>query len=182
MSWNSVSSDAAPLFSSFRSRAPIRALWVIMGAALIVGCANRADSLSPDSTNVYGVTPPVMVIMSPSHPTTIEVDVNDKLSQNLRWNIETQTLSAHVTYSLVDGGGDSELDPSNYKTFELPFPTVSIDQKNNLFAISSQNKRVRLGHLESGIFGPKVVLNPNVRLIAHRNNGKLSAKLIVSPM
>ena len=121
-----------------------------------------------------------MVIMSPSHPGTLLVDVNDKLSQDLRWNDETQTLSADVAYSLVDGGGDDEIDPANYKTFELPFPAVGIDRENRLFALTCQKERIFLGHLERGILGTRVMLDPNVRLIAHRHNGHLSAQLIVS--
>jgi hypothetical protein len=118
--------------------------------------------------------------MSPRHPRTFDVSGNDKLAQDLRWNQEAQTLSVYVTYSMVSGGGDDELDPSNYKVLELPFSGVHLDEKSNLFVLNSQNERVILGRLESGIFGAKVVLNNNVQLSAHRHNGELSAKLIVS--
>jgi hypothetical protein len=98
----------------------------------------------------------------------------------LRWDAETQTLSAFVTYSLVSGGGDEEIDPANHRVLQLPFPGVKLDKDSNLFVLDSQNRRLLIGHLDSGIFGTKVVLNDNVRLSAHRRDRELSGKLIVS--
>jgi hypothetical protein len=106
------------------------------------------------------------------------VGANDKLGQDLSWDRETQTLTAHVTYSLISGGGYDNVDPSDCETFDLPFPSVSVDRKNNLY-ILSKNEKIMLGHLKNGIFGPNVVLNDNVQLVAHRYSGKLLAKLVV---
>lgn len=147
---------------------------------LLIALSGQACWSYPTNPISSGGTPGMMVIMSPRHPATFYFSSTDKLSQELRWDKDTRTLFAYVTYSLVSGGGEDEQDPSNYKTFELPFPTVILDQKNNLVALGDQYKSVHLGHLESGIFGPKVVLNNNVRLSAHRKNGSLSAKLIVT--
>jgi hypothetical protein len=85
-----------------------------------------------------------------------------------------------VTYSLVSGGGDADLDPANYRVLQLPFPGIKLDKDGNLFVVDSQKRRLPIGHLESGIFGGKVVLNDNVRLSAHRRDRVLSGKLIVS--
>jgi hypothetical protein len=117
--------------------------------------------------------------MSPKHPATFAVGANDKLSQNLEWDNDTQTLFAKVTYSEVSGGGEDEMDPANYKTYALPFPTVKLDQNNNLVAINDTHDQHVVGHLEGGPFGTNVVLRRNVQLIAHRRDGKLSARLIV---
>jgi hypothetical protein len=97
----------------------------------------------------------------------------------LRWDAETQTLSAFVAYSLVSGGGDAELDPANYRVFQLPFPGIKLDKDGHLFVLDSQNRKLSIGHLDSGIFGSNVVLNGNVRLSAHRRDQELSGKLIV---
>ena len=85
-----------------------------------------------------------------------------------------------MTYSLVSGGGDAELDPANYRVIELPFPGIKLDKDRNFFAVDSRNRKVLIGHLSDGIFGTKVVLNDNVRLSAHRIDKMLSGKLIVS--
>ena len=124
---------------------------------------------------------PVRVIVSPMHPRTFDVGANDKLSQTLDWNKETRTLSAKVTYSEVSGGGDDELDPANYKTFTLPFPTVALDGKNNLFIVGDKQRKLVLGHLKEGSIGIDVVLKDNARLVAHRHDGRLSAWLMIGP-
>lgn len=158
------------LFFRFRLICALSGIWAL---------TSFVGSFPIDASPSEG-TSATMVIFSPRHPASFYFSGNDKLSQELRWNKETQTLEACVTYSLVSGGGDDEDDPSNYKTFELPFPTVKLDQNNNLIAFGRQNRAVHLGHLEGGIFGPKVVLNDNVKFSAHRRNGSLSAKIIVS--
>jgi hypothetical protein len=151
-----------------------------MAAILFAGCANQNGYSETGATNVGAGKAPVLIITSPRHPRTFDVEANDKLSQELRWNPTTQSLSAVVTYSYVSGGGDDELDPANYRVLELPFPNVHVDEKSNLFALNDHKERVSLGHLESGIFGDKVVLNNNVRLSAHRHENELAAKLIIS--
>lgn len=144
----------------------------------ITGCASQR-SYSPLTGDSIGGTP-LLVITSPRHPRTFDITGNDKLSQDLRWDAETQTLSAFVAYSLVSGGGDEEIDPANYRVLQLPFPGVKLDKDSNLFVLDSQNRKLFIGHLESGIFGGKVVLNDNVRLSAHRHDRELSGKLVVS--
>jgi len=117
------------------------------------------------------------IVMSPSHPSTFDVGANDKLSQVLEWNKESQTLFAKITYSEVSGGGDDELDPSNYKTVSLPFPAVKLDDKGNLVTMGYRQDKFVLGHLQNGPLGVNVVLESHVHLIAHRRNGRLSAWL-----
>jgi hypothetical protein len=85
-----------------------------------------------------------------------------------------------VTYSLVSGGGDEEIDPANYRVLELPFPDIKLDRENNLYVLDSRDRKVMIGRLEDGIFGRKVVLNENVRLSAHRHNRELFGKLVVN--
>lgn len=144
----------------------------------ITGCASQR-SYSPLTGDSIGGTP-LLVITSPRHPRTFDVTGNDKLSEKLRWDAKTQTLSAFVTYSLVSGGGDEEIDPANYRVLELPFPNIKLDRDNNLFVLDSRDRKVMIGRLEDGIFGRKVVLNENVRLSAHRHDRELSGKLVVS--
>ncbi len=144
----------------------------------ITGCASQR-SYSPLTGDSIGGTP-LLVITSPRHPRTFDVTGNDKLSEELRWDAKTQTLSAFVTYSLVSGGGDEEIDPANYRVLELPFPNIKLDRDNNLFVLDSRDRKVMIGRLEDGIFGRKVVLNENVRLSAHRHDRELSGKLVVS--
>ncbi len=144
----------------------------------ITGCASQR-SYSPLTGDSIGGTP-LLVITSPRHPRTFDVTGNDKLSQELRWDAKTQTLSAFVTYSLVSGGGDEEIDPANYRVLELPFPDIKLDRENNLYVLDSRDRKVMIGRLEDGIFGRKVVLNENVRLSAHRHNRELFGKLVVN--
>ena len=146
-------------------------------ATCITGCASQ-NSYSPLTGDFIGGTP-LLVVPSPRHPRTFDIGANDKLSHELRWDEETQTLSAFVAYSLVSGGGDDDMDPANYRVLQLPFPDVKLDKDSNLFVMDSQNRKLLIGHLESGIFGAKVVLNENVRLSAHRRDQELSGKLIV---
>ena len=143
---------------------------------LITGCASQSVSTSDGSDGKS----PLIVIISPRHPRTFDVSGNDKLSQELRWNTETQTLSAFVTYSLVSGGGDADLDPANYRVLELPFPSIKLDKNDNFFVLDSRNRKLGIGRLGSGIFGNKVILNKNVQLSAHRRDQKLFGKLVVS--
>src|ERR1700722_14242322 len=101
---------------------------MVLTVALSTGCAsqNRYNPLTGDSIGGK----PLLVITSPRHPRTFDVSGNDKLSQELRWNSETQTLSAFVTYSLVSESGDEEIDPANYRVLELPFPNIKLDRDN----------------------------------------------------
>ncbi len=156
----------------------MRALLILIAVAFSAGCAsqNAYHSLVGDSAEAK----PLLIITSPLHPGTFDISGNDKLSQELSWNRETQTLLAFVTYSLVSGGGDVELDPANYRVLELPFPGVKLDKDGNLFVLDTLNQKVLIGRLESGIFGGKVMLNKNVQLSAHRHDRELSGKLIVS--
>lgn len=170
----------ATLIACFRSKALARASLVVLVLIVNTGCANQVSYIPPNAAGSSGVEYPVIEIISPSHPRTFDVTGNDKLSQELVWDKKAKTLFANVTYSELLGGGDAELDPSNYETFELPFPTVELDSKNNLFVLDSQKERILLGHLEGAVFGPKVVLKSNVLFVAHRHNGELSAKITVN--
>ncbi len=159
----------------------LRLRWVLLALIItpcITECASQ-NSYSPLTGDSIGGTP-LLVITSPRHPRTFDVTGNDKLSQELRWDAKTQTLSAFVTYSLVSGGGDEEIDPANYRVLELPFPNIKLDRDSNLFVLDSRDRKVMIGRLEDGIFGHKVVLNENVRLSAHRHDRELSGKLVVS--
>jgi hypothetical protein len=156
----------------------LRSFLIASAVVLSTGCASQS-AYNPLTGDSIGGTP-LLVITSPRHPRTFDVTGNDKLSQGLRWDAETQTLSAFVTYSLVSGGGDEEIDPANYRVLQLPFPDVKLDKDSNLFVLDSQNRKLLIGHLDSGIFGTKVVLNDNVRLSAHRHDRELSGKLVVS--
>jgi hypothetical protein len=149
-----------------------------IAVALSTGCASQ-NSYNPLTGDSIGGKP-LLVITSPRHPRTFDITGNDKLSQELRWDAETQTLSAFVAYSLVSGGGDEDIDPANYRVLQLPFPGVKLDKDRNLFVLDSQNRKLFIGHLDSGIFGSKIVLNDNVRLSAHRHDRELSGKLVVS--
>jgi hypothetical protein len=157
----------------------LRLRWVLLALIIptvITGCASHSISACEASNGKL----PLLVITSPRHPKTFDITGNDKLSQELRWDAETQTLSAFVTYSLVSGGGDADLDPANYRVLQLPFPGIKLDKDSNLFVLDSQKRKLLLGHLYSGIFGTQVVLTDNVRLSAHRRDRELSGKLIVS--
>ena len=167
------------MVSDSAARRLLRVRWVLLALIIptvITGCASQSVSTSETSPGAL----PLLVITSPRHPRTFDITGNDKLSQELRWDAETQTLSAFVAYSLVSGGGDEEIDPANYRVLQLPFPGVKLDKDSNLFVLDSQNRKLFIGHLESGIFGGKVVLNDNVRLSAHRHDRELSGKLVVS--
>ncbi len=156
----------------------LRSFLIASAVVLSTGCASQSAYNPLTGDSIGGK--PLLVITSPRHPRTFDVSGNDKLSQELRWNSETQTLSAFVTYSLVSGGGDEEIDPANYRVLELPFPNIKLDRDNNLFVLDSRDRKVMIGRLEDGIFGRKVVLNENVRLSAHRHDRELSGKLVVS--
>ena len=131
----------------------------------------------PVTAPVRALKPPI-VINSPRHPATFYLTGNDKLCQDLRWDKETQTLSAYVSYSMIDGVGDTSWDPADCQTFKLPFPSVSLDQKNNLF-VDVHKRKILLGHVQDGTFDGEVKLNDQTQLIAHRHDGRLSARLVV---
>jgi hypothetical protein len=156
----------------------LRLLLVSMAAAYCAGCASQGSYNA--QTNDFTDQKPLLVITSPRHARTFDVSGNNKLSQDLRWNSETQSLTAVVSYSLITGEGDADFDPANYRVIELPFPSVKLDKDSNLFVWDPRNQKVVIGHLEGGVFGARVVLNENVRLSAHRRAQELSGKLIVS--
>jgi len=118
-------------------------------------------------------------IVSPSHPATFYTGT-DKISQDLSWDAQSGTLTGDVTYSLVLGSGDELMDPFNYKTFVLEFPTVRKSARNELY-VESNHRHVSIGHLESGAFGTQVRVNPGVNFIAHRVKGKLGGEIVVGP-
>lgn len=83
----------------------------------------------------------------------------------------------HVAYKR----GESTSFPSDQTlidAFELSFPTVHMDwSKNRLYAVDDRNQEVSIGHLESGVLGTRVILNDNVKLSAHRQNGVVEAAI-----
>ncbi len=150
-------------------------LCTLLVLTLITATPCRANDLH----GLPAIPTSVKIVASPSQPDTLLVGLNQKLDQNLRWDEKEGTLTACVTYSLIDGGGDTDCDPLDYRTFELPFPAVRLDQDNNLTVLDSKKRKILLGHLESDPYGSRVVLNDNVRLIAHRKNGRLWGRIVV---
>jgi hypothetical protein len=94
-------------------------------------------------------------IISPSHPATFYVNGNEKLGQDLTWDDKAGILKGNVTYSLVMASGDELIDPANYTTFGLPFPTIRLAPNKELYVIANHQK-VAIGRLEEGAFGTQV--------------------------
>jgi len=178
---NSVRCSAQIISPCFRATTQLMVFFILISAAYMMGCADQTDYSQADASGTASESAALLRITSPNHPATFDAGANDKLSQTLEWNRKTQILFAKVTYSQVSGGVDVEVDPSNYKTFSLPFPTVALDGQNNLVVSNGYHKNLVLGHVESGLGGATVALKSNVQFVAHRHDGHLSASLEVNP-
>jgi len=119
------------------------------------------------------------ILSSPDHPEIWYAYDYDKLSQSLQWNDEDGTLVAHVTYNLIPCNED--LNPADYETFVLRFPNVRLNRtERTLYFMDEHKRKVVLGHLVEGVFGPHIVLEKNLELSAHRRKGKLYAALVMA--
>jgi hypothetical protein len=107
---------------------------------------------------------------SPDHPSTWVVGASN-IHQDLRWNATQQMLVADVTYSTRDWA--DSMHPTHENEYTLAFPTVRLDKSSHTFVASE----TQVGTLKHGLFGPRVVLNPNAELDIHRHHGLIFAAI-----
>jgi hypothetical protein len=120
---------------------------------------------------------PGFSIVSPDHPATWEVGFNDKVAQRLRWSESEGGLLLDVTYSLITY--TDTIPPSDFKTYTVAFPGVSMDGDGRLFVLDNHKHKIIIGSRTGGPFGTQVALNRSVELSAHRRNGRLNAMLVI---
>jgi len=117
-------------------------------------------------------------ITSPDRPPVWYNRSGDKLSEELRWSNSKQQLMLRVAYANVDSTVSAWRDQTLVDTFVLSFPTVRLDRSTSrLYFIDDHGREINIGHLESGLFGNRVVLDDNVELSAHRRNGVITAAI-----
>ena len=119
-------------------------------------------------------------VTSPDRPRTWFLGGDfEKLSQSLRWDQNTQTLSLDVTYTL-HGEWPNPENSDLSKTFQLYFPQVKMSKLGRrLFLVLPGRSPIRVAMVQHGFVGDRVVLDPNVEVDAHRRNGVLIASLLV---
>lgn len=116
-------------------------------------------------------------ITSPDHPAIWYNASGTKVSQDLMWDAHKQQLVLRLAYDQVEFTPQN--DQTYYDTFRLWFPTVQLDSSTNrLYFRTDDGRRVDIGHIEPGIMGIKAVLNDRFQLSAHRQDGRIEAKII----
>ncbi len=121
---------------------------------------------------------PSLSIASPDHPAVWYNRSGEKLSQYLEWICSKEQLVLHVAYANVGNTSAVWRNQSYVDAYELSFPTVRLDRSNNrLYVVSKHGHESSIGHVESGAFGHRVVLDRRVELSAHRQNGVIKAAI-----
>ncbi len=125
---------------------------------------------------------PFYTIASPDHPRSWYVGADfDKLDQSLRWDERHQVLCLDITYTL-QGEWPVRQDPDLSNRFTVRFPVVRFDPASRqLYFASSPGRRTFIGSVQSSFFGPRVALDRNVEVSAHRRNGVIDAAIIIYP-
>jgi hypothetical protein len=117
-------------------------------------------------------------IASPDHPATWEVGFNDKVGQSLRWSESEGRLLLDVTYSRITY--TDTIPPSDFRTYTLVFPGVSLDGDGNFFVLNNQKQKIVIGCWTKGPFGKQVTLNRGFSFSAHRQNGRINAMILAN--
>ena len=121
---------------------------------------------------------PNLSITSSDHPQEWYNRTGDKLSQYLEWSRSKDHLVLHVAYANVSDTSSVWREQSYVDSFDLSFPTVRLDRSaNRLYVVASHGHESTIGHLESGAFGNRVVLEHHLELSAHRHNGVIRASI-----
>ncbi len=120
------------------------------------------------------------VLTSPDRPPIWFNRSGDKVEQDLSWDRAKQELVLYISYDRVQF--IPERDQTYYDTVRLAFPTVRLDESTNqLYFIGDRGRKIAIGHLESGIFGERAVLNDDVQLSAHRGHDVVRAQIVHGP-
>ncbi len=115
-------------------------------------------------------------IASPDHPSAWYNLSGEKVSQELDWDHGKERLVLFIAYSTVPN--TPSRDQTLYTTFRLSFPMVRRDYSTDrIYFVDENGRKVDLGRLRRGIFGTEVVLNDQVRLAAHRQDGVINATI-----
>jgi hypothetical protein len=123
--------------------------------------------------------PSNVCITSPDHPAVWYNRMGDKLTQYLEWNQAEDQLVLHVAYANVGNTSAVWRDQYDIDTFKLAFPNVHLDSTNNrLYVVTRHGHEDSIGHLEPGVLGTRVVLNPDLELSAHRQHGVVNASIM----
>lgn len=126
---------------------------------------------------------PQIRIISPDQPSIWYNRAGDKLSQYLQWSDSKNELLLRVAYSELESDPVVWWDQFYVDNFELSFPSVRLDRSTKqLYVVGKKGEIVKIGHLESGVFGCRVVLGRNFELSVHRENGIVNAEIHSDPL
>ena len=121
-----------------------------------------------------------VLLASPDHPRTFWTNPFDQVDHYVQWNSSAGRLEGYVAYG--DPSRANWWNPVLYDSFKVQFPGVHLDAKEGrLFVLDAHRRQITIGHLQPGVFGPRVELEKNVDLDTHRKNGHLYAALVTAP-
>lgn len=145
--------------------------WLV--GVLFYGCLALVLAASPADTHI--------LVASPDHPRTFWTGGWEQVDHYAKWNAEENALEAHVTYG-APSYASTWWNPVYYDSFKVRFPNVRLNApEGRLYIVAPHHREVTIGHLQSGVFGPRVELEKNVDLDLHRHNGHLDAALVTTP-
>lgn len=119
-----------------------------------------------------------LCITSPDHPSVWYNRAGEKASEELRWRNSKDVLNLDVAYYNIANTSVTWNDQLYMDRFELTFPTVHLDRATNqLYFTDDHQQKIIIGHVDSGMLGTRVILNKNVEVSAHRQNGVINAAI-----
>jgi hypothetical protein len=127
---------------------------------------------------IFGLTPfaSAFYLESPDHPAAWYDRSSYKVFQQLAWENSKQVLVLYVSYSNTPVIRQQDL--LSYDTFRLSFPDVHLDRSTGILScVDEKGVRIDIGHLSSGFLGGKVVLDPEIEAVAHRDASVVHAAL-----
>jgi hypothetical protein len=145
--------------------------WLL--GVILYGCLATLLAAAPEDAQV--------LTTSPDHPRTFWTGGWEQVDHYTQWNSDTGSLEAHVTYG-TPSYASTWWNPAYYDSFKVRFPNVRLDaREGRLYLLDSHRHEVTIGHLQPGVFGPRVELEKHVDLAMHRHNGHLDAALVTTP-
>ena len=121
-----------------------------------------------------------VILASPDHPRTWWTGDWDQFDHYVQWNSALGKLEGHVSFG--DLASSDWANPMLYESFKVTFPGVHLNaREGRLYLLDRHKRQLTIGHLEPGVYGSRVELEPNVDLSTHRHNGHLDAALVKAP-
>ncbi|MEJ0000032.1 MAG: hypothetical protein WDO13_13190 [Verrucomicrobiota bacterium] len=117
------------------------------------------------------------LLASPDHPRTFWTGNFDKFDQYVQWNAAAGTLEGLRDVRAASLHQLVESDPLRQLQGTLP-RRASRRADRQLYLMGPRKRHVTIGHLEPGVFGPRVELENDVAFNAYRHNGLLYAALV----